>query len=118
MSVLPHFFENWFINEFMILSLFLSCPLRNDICSSRWFINLSNISLIKFLWTCLLGLGVTYDCNNSFLKLLTSVKNELFILLNSSKICNLSLKQVLLDFHNLLAVFFFFFDRDKHSQLV
>ena len=28
------FFESWFTNEFMILSLFLSCSLRNDICSS------------------------------------------------------------------------------------
>ena len=29
------FFESWFINEFMILSLSLSCSLRNDICSSK-----------------------------------------------------------------------------------
>ena len=43
------FFESWFINEFMILSLFLSCSsLRNDICCSRWFINLSHISFVEF----------------------------------------------------------------------
>ena len=41
-------FESWSINEFMILSLFLSCSLRNYICSSSWFINLSDISLVEF----------------------------------------------------------------------
>ena len=28
------FFESWFIHEFMILHLFLSCSLRNEICYS------------------------------------------------------------------------------------
>ena len=42
------FFESCSINEFMILSLFLSCSLRNYICSSSWFINLSDISLVDF----------------------------------------------------------------------
>ena len=79
------FFESWFVNECMILSLFLSCSLRNDICSSSWFINLYDISLVQFLFTCSLGLCLTHDCKNSFFKLLSSVKNELFILLNSSK---------------------------------
>ena len=79
------FFESWFINELIILSLFLSCSLRNDICSSSWFINLYDISLVQFLFTCSLGLCLTHDCKNSFFKLLSSVKNELFILLNSSK---------------------------------
>ena len=41
-------FESWLIDEFMILSLFLICSLRNDICSSRWFTNLSDISLVEF----------------------------------------------------------------------
>ena len=42
------FFESWFINEFMILPLFLSYSLRNDICCSRWFMNLSDISFVEF----------------------------------------------------------------------
>ena len=47
--LLPHcLFEKWFINEFMILSLFPSCSLRNNICSSEWFINLSDVSLVEF----------------------------------------------------------------------
>ena len=56
------FFESWFINEFMILSLFLSCSLRNDICSSSWFINLSDISLVEFSFTCSIELCLTQDC--------------------------------------------------------
>ena len=71
-----------------MLSMFLNCSLRNNICSSRWFINLSDISLVEFLQTCSLGLCLTHHWKNSFLKLLTSVKNKLFIFLNSSKICS------------------------------
>ena len=56
------FFESWFINEFMILSLFLSYSLRNDICSSSWFINLSDISLVEFSFTCSIELCWTQDC--------------------------------------------------------
>ena len=46
--VVSLFFESWSVNELMILSLFLSCSLRNDICSSRWFINLSDVLLVEF----------------------------------------------------------------------
>ena len=38
------FFERWSTIELMILSSFLNSSLRNDICSSRWFINLSDDS--------------------------------------------------------------------------
>ena len=92
------------------LSLFLSCFLWNNICCCRWFINLSSILLIEFPWTYSLGLVLTHDCKNSFLKLLTSVKVKLFIFLNFSKICNLrfsisSIKQVCLGFHHFLSIF-------------
>ena len=92
------------------LSLFLSCFLRNNICCCRWFINFSGILLIEFPWIYSLGLVLTHDCKNSFLKLLTSVKVKLFIFLNFSKICNVrfsisSIKQVFLGFHHFLSIF-------------
>ena len=79
MFVSPHYFESWSINEFMILSLFLSCSLRIDIYSSSWFINLFDISLVEFSLTCLLVLCLTHDCKNSFLKLLTCQKQTFHI---------------------------------------
>ena len=114
-------FESWLIDEFMILPLFLICSLRNNICSSRWFINLSDISLVEFPWTCSLGLCLTHDCKNSFLKLLTSVKNDFSIFLNSSKICNLrfpisSIKTGFSWFSSFCLNFWFSFGSDKHCQ--
>ena len=61
-------FESWFINKFMMISLFLSWSLRSDICSSTWFINVSQISLFKFLWTCSLGLCLAHDCKKLIFK--------------------------------------------------
>ena len=78
-----------FINRFMILYLFLCCFFRNNICSSSWFLSLSHISFVELMFTCSLGLCLTHDCKNSCLKLLTSVKNEPFTFLNSSKIFSL-----------------------------
>ena len=97
-------FESWFINEFMILSLFLSCSLEKDICSSRWFINLSEISLDELCWTC--SLCLTHDCKNLFLKLLTSVKKDLFIFLNSAKI--ISLRFLISSIKRIYSVFIIF----------
>ena len=104
----------------MILSLFLSCSLRNDICSSSWFINFFHISLVKFSFTCSLGLCLTHDCKNSFLNLLTSVKNELFIFLNSSNICSLRfpISSIKTDFSWFLSFslnLWFSFGSEKHS---
>ena len=115
------FFESWFINEFMILSSFLSCSLRNDICSSSCYINLSDILLVEFSFICLLGLCLTHDCKNSFWKLLTSVKNERFIFLNSSKICSLrfpisSTKTGFSWLSSFSHNFWFSFRSGKHSQ--
>ena len=105
------FFESWSVDELMILSLFLNCSLRNYIALlDRWFVSLSSVSLEVFAWTCSLGICLTHDCKNSFLKILTSEhrnkithsyilflcsdKNKLFIFMSSSidgssKICNL-----------------------------
>ena len=115
------FFENWFINEFVILSLFLSCYLRNDICSTSWFINLSDISYVKFSFTCSQGLCSTHDCKN--LKFLTSVKNELSIFLNSPNICSLrfpisSIKTGFSWFSSFCINFWFSFGSDKHSRFL
>ena len=105
----------------MILSLFLSCSLRNDICSSSCFINLSNISFVEFTFTCSPGLCLTNDCNNSFLKLLTSVKSKLFIFLRYFKICSLrfpisSIKTGFSWFSSFSLNFWFCFGSDKHSR--
>ena len=87
-SITLLFFDSWIINEFKILSLFLSCSLTNDICYSSCFINLSNISFVEFTFTCSLGLCLTQGWKNSFFKLLTSVKTELFIFQNSPNNCS------------------------------
>lgn len=88
------FFEIWYINELMILFLFLSGSISNHICSSRWFIYLSDVSLVAFTWIRSPGAYLTHAWENLFLKLLPSIKNEFFIFLNSSKICNLRFTKI------------------------
>ena len=97
------FFGGWSTNHLMILSLFLSCSLRNDICSSRWFINLSDVSLVEFTWIHSPRVCLIHDWKNSFLKLLTSVKNEVLIFLNFCSFLSFSLN------------FWFSFGSNKHS---
>ena len=80
-----------------------------------------DISFVELSWTCSLGLCLTHHCKNSFLKLLISVKNELFIFLNSSKICSLrfpisSIKMSFSWFLSFSVKFWFSLGNGKHSR--
>ena len=91
----------------MIFSLFLSCSLRNYICCSRWFINLSYISFVEFKWTCSLGLCLILDSKNSFLKLLNFSYSWILPRFAVWGFQYLPLKRVFLSFHHFLSIFGF-----------
>ena len=67
---------SWKVDPLMInLILFLHSSCRNNICFSKDFISLSDGSA---------GISLSYFCNKSFFKTLTSAKNDFFRFLISS----------------------------------